>query len=73
MGGAMITVQSHDVCMLQVKHKYTNQVMVMKEMRRATKEAKFTFLQEVWYCALQVGCQSALPAKLHKTIFCGPM
>ena len=25
------------------------------------------------YCALQVGCQSALPAILHKTILCGPM
>lgn len=36
---------------LQVKHKYTNQVMVMKEMRRATKEAKFTFLQEVQMAA----------------------
>ena len=24
------------------------------------------------YCALQVGCQSALPATLHKTILCGP-
>ena len=27
----------------------------------------------VSYCALQVGCQSALPATLHKTILCGPM
>lgn len=31
----------------KVKHKYTNQVMVMKEMRRVTKEAKLTFLKEV--------------------------
>ena len=25
------------------------------------------------YCALQVGCQSALPATVHKTILCCPM
>jgi hypothetical protein len=25
------------------------------------------------YCALQVGCQSALPVTLHNTILCGPM
>jgi hypothetical protein len=28
---------------------------------------------EPQYCALQVGCQSALPVTLHKTILCGPM
>lgn len=31
----------------KVKHRYTGQVMVMKEMRHASKEAKLSFLQEV--------------------------
>ena len=30
-------------------------------------------MEKSTYCALQVGCQSALPATLHKTILCGPM
>ena len=36
---------------LQVRHKYTRQVMVMKEMRNCTEEAKKSFLKEasqVW-------------------------
>ncbi len=32
---------------VQVKHRYTEQVMVMKEMRHASKEAKLSFLKEV--------------------------
>lgn len=36
-----------DMFLLQVKHKYTDQVMVMKEMKRATDDAKCTFLKEV--------------------------
>ncbi|XP_064392654.1 LIM domain kinase 1-like [Halichondria panicea] len=31
----------------KVKHRYTQQVMVMKEMRHASKEAKLSFLKEV--------------------------
>ena len=31
---------------LQVRHKYTRQVMVMKEMRHCTEEAKKSFLKE---------------------------
>ena len=31
----------------QVKHKYTGQVMVMKEMKNCSEEAKLTFLKEV--------------------------
>lgn len=31
----------------QVRHKYTDQVMVMKEMKRVTEDAKCTFLKEV--------------------------
>ena len=34
----------------QVRHKYTGQVMVMKEMKRASDEAKSTFLKEVSCC-----------------------
>ena len=33
--------------MHQVRHKYTGQVMVMKEMKNCTEEAKLTFLKEV--------------------------
>ena len=40
-------------------------------IRKAVAFSDFTFLLQTFcnllYCALQVGCQSALPLKLHKT------
>ena len=34
----------------QVRHRYTKQEMVMKEMAKVTDETKISFLQEVTYC-----------------------
>ena len=46
-------------------------------IRKAVAFSDFTFLLQTFcnllYCALQVGCQSALQATLHKTKLCGPM
>ena len=39
--------RTHTHTHVQVRHRYTEQVMVMKEMRRASKEAKLSFLKEV--------------------------
>ena len=46
---------------MQVKHRYTQQVMVMKEMRHASKEAKLSFLKEVRFpCIMYVTLANSL-------------
>ena len=42
-----LSISSINAPPVQVKHRYTEQVMVMKEMRHASKEAKLSFLKEV--------------------------
>ena len=45
--------------LFQVRHKHTGQVMVMKEMKNCSEEAKLTFLKEV--CAYMYIIQSVSP------------
>ena len=63
-----------------MRHKYTGQVMVMKEMKNCSEEAKLTFLKEVkdknsipsasysvWL--LYVSCLSSTAVKLQSLVY----